>query len=137
MFVTRGGDLAPIAGVQVVLSVTSGDATIPVTAGATDTNGEFALSFRFGTTAGPVKIRATIAGTPEFIEATATSFAPRIAPASGDNQVGTPGARLAQPLVVQIAAPATAAVVPAAESVPTWALSFADTAKPNSPFAEL
>ena len=109
VFVTRGGDLAPIAGVQVVLSVTSGDATIPVTAGTTDTNGEFALSFRFGTTAGPVKIRATIAGTPEFIEATATSFAPRIAPASGDNQVGTPGARLAQPLVVQIAAPATAA----------------------------
>ena len=32
VFVTRGGDLAPIAGVQVVLSVTSGDATIPVTA---------------------------------------------------------------------------------------------------------
>jgi outer membrane autotransporter protein len=103
VFETRTGDLSPAPGVQLQFTVASGDIVLPVASGATDSNGQLALTFRYGATAGPAKIRATIAGTPSSVEATATSFAPRVAAASGNNQAGAPGQRLAQPLVVAIA----------------------------------
>jgi len=108
IFETRNGE-GPVSGVQLQFSVSSGTATIPVTAASTDANGQFALTFRFGDVAGPIRIKSVVAGTIEAVEARATAFAPTIAPASGGGQTGLPGTRLPQPLVVSIAAPAAGA----------------------------
>lgn len=100
---------APVAGQPIDWAVVSGGATLDTLSTATDAGGRSSLGFRFGSSAGPVRIRASIGVADSQVALIdATGVQPTLAIVSGNNQTGAPGSTLPQDLVVQIAAPADA-----------------------------
>ena len=96
---------APVGGLQVDLAVSAGSGSLDRSSGITDASGRVAVQLRFGSTPGPLQVRASLPGTPAEAIAQATSFTATASIGSGNGQSGPVGTRLAQPLVVQIAQP--------------------------------
>lgn len=93
-------------------TVLSGSATLDNATTSTGTDGRSSQGFRFGNSAGPIRIRAQLPGLqpPVFVEIEATSFVPTLSIVSGNNQSAAPGATLPQDLVVAIGGPAGASL---------------------------
>jgi outer membrane autotransporter protein len=106
VFELRAADNTPIANQPVTFQVVQGDATIVSPDPTTDNNGRAQTRFRFGATAGPIRIRATAAGV--NVEAGATGFAAALGNTTGNNQSAAAGTRLPQPLTVRINQPPAA-----------------------------
>lgn len=107
--VVRDGQGQPVAGVTVTFTVTAGGGslgTINTTLDVvTDVNGEAAVPYwTLGRTAGTNTLTATVAGlTPVTFTATGTVGPPgSIVVVSGNDQSGTAGVALAQPLVAEV-----------------------------------
>jgi adhesin/invasin len=95
----------PVSGVTVSFAVTGGSGSPSAPTAVTTTNGQAQVNLTLGTTAGAVTVNASVAGvtTPAVFTATATPGAPAsVTVVSGNNQSGTLGATLANPLVVKV-----------------------------------
>lgn len=92
-------------GERVDFAVVGGSATLLNASDIVNERGTATLRFRYGATPGLVRIRASFLGGQFSTLASATAFAAAGAVTSGNNQTAAPGARLAQPLVVQISQP--------------------------------
>jgi outer membrane autotransporter protein len=92
-------------GERVDFSVVAGSATLLNASDIINERGTASVRFRYGATPGTVLIRGSFLGGQFTATASATSFAAGGAAATGNNQSAAPGARLAQPLVVQLAQP--------------------------------
>ncbi len=88
-----------------------GDATAVNAAASTDAQGKGGVSLRFGNTPAEIKIDASALSGRLVAVARASSFLPVLTILSGDNQSGRIGTALAQPLVVKIAATASASAL--------------------------
>jgi adhesin/invasin len=92
--------------VDIVFSVTQGDATVATPATKTDANGVASTDLTLGTSAGPVEVRAFAPGTtlaPVFLRATSlTGLAQRVNATSGDLQIGALGSVLLDPIVATV-----------------------------------
>lgn len=95
----------PVGGLTLDFAVTAGSGSLDTASGLTDPNGRATVQLRYGATPGPVQVRASIPGTQATALAQATAFVANASAASGNGQSGRTGARLAQPLVVQLAQP--------------------------------
>ncbi len=114
-------DNRPVVGESVQLRVAQGAATLATPTAITDAQGRASVRFRYGNSAGPVRIEATARGA--TASATATAFAPNLRAASGNAQNGRIGTRLAQDLVLEIAQPALAAGAKGLAGVPvSWTI---------------
>ncbi|HZP66654.1 MAG TPA: autotransporter domain-containing protein [Rudaea sp.] len=96
----KPGGTGSLSGQPINWSVLSGQATLSATTTQTDTNGQSQITFKYGSTAGPVTIEASSgSGKVDF---TATAQTATAAIASGNNQTAAIGSTL-MPFVVQIA----------------------------------
>lgn len=95
----------PAIGERVDFAVVGGSATLLNASDIVNERGTATLRFRYGSTPGPVRIRASFLGGQFSTLASATAFAAGAAATSGNNQTAAPGARLPQPLVVQLSQP--------------------------------
>ena len=95
----------PLGGIVVDLAVSAGSGSLDRSSGITDSSGRLAVQLRYGTTPGPLQVRASLPGTPAEAIAQATSFTASAGIGSGNGQSGPVSTRLAQPLVVQITQP--------------------------------
>lgn len=95
---------API-GEPVEFSVVGGSASLSATGDVVNNLGTASVRFRYGTTPGEVRIRAAFRNGQFSAIATAVALAGGTPTTSGNNQTGAAGARLAQPLVVQLSQP--------------------------------
>lgn len=103
------GNGEPVAGQPIDWQVQSGSALLDAPNTVTDAGGRSMLGFRFGNTAGPVRIRASIgSASTQVVLVDATALQPTLTIVAGDNQTAPPGTLLPQDLVVQIAVPSTA-----------------------------
>jgi uncharacterized protein YhjY with autotransporter beta-barrel domain len=103
---TVGGIPAPAVGVQ--WSVVTGSASLDATNSLTDNLGRARIGLRFGSSAGPLRVRAEIAGL--RVEFQLEAIEGRLQIASGQGQQAPPGTRLPQALVVQLLPQAVAGV---------------------------
>ncbi|MCE3004270.1 MAG: autotransporter domain-containing protein [Xanthomonadaceae bacterium] len=92
-------------GERVDFSVVGGSATLLNNTDVVNDRGTASVRFRYGSTPGTVQIRGAFLGGQFTATATATSFAASAAATSGNNQTAALGARLPQPLVVQLSQP--------------------------------
>ena len=106
-FVLQDQSGNPISGEVVSFSVSSGSGTVNPTSATTDSTGRVVTRLRFGPTPGAVTVQASAFGGQALAVATATSFVATLSSVSGNNQTAPAGTRLPQPLVVQLAPPAT------------------------------
>ncbi len=96
-----------VVGQTVTFAVAEGAATLLNTSEITDAQGRASARFRFGATPGQSRIQAAAGNATAF--ATVNALGGVLSISSGNGQSGATGARLAQPLVVQLAqAPAQA-----------------------------
>ncbi|MBW8366870.1 MAG: hypothetical protein K0M70_03310 [Arenimonas sp.] len=101
------GDSQPLAGQTVSWMVVSGSATLNAPVSVTDGAGNASVGFTYGTTPGPVVIRASAFANAVSVTANAQGLPPgSIGSAGGDGQTGNPGDVLPLPLVVQLVDPA-------------------------------
>ncbi|MGH7581996.1 MAG: Ig-like domain-containing protein [Gemmatimonadales bacterium] len=94
----------PISGVTVTFSA-SGGSTLSTTTETTDASGIAESNLTIGTTAGPDTVTAMVSGvsTPAIFTLTANAgAAASIAVVAGNNQSGTAGTALSEPLVVEV-----------------------------------
>jgi outer membrane autotransporter protein len=103
IFELRTGNNQPVPNQPVSFQVVQGDATLVSPSATTDTNGRAQTSFRYGSTAGLIRIRATAANF--TAEVTATAFAAALGGSTGNNQTAAAGTRLPLPLTVRINTP--------------------------------
>lgn len=96
---------------QAISFAVFGDATAVNAAASTDAQGKGGVSLRFGNTPAEIKIDASALSGRLVAVARASSFLPILTILSGDNQIGRIGTALAQPLVVKIAANASASAL--------------------------
>lgn len=89
----------------VEFSVVGGGATLLNDRDIVNDRGAASVRFRYGASPGPVRIRGTFRGGQFTAFANATAFAAGTAASSGNNQTAAVGARLPQPLVVQLSQP--------------------------------
>lgn len=89
------------SGQAITWSVISGQATLSSSSTVTDASGNSAITFTYGSTAGPISIQASAgsAGTVTFSETATAGGALTVI--SGNNQTGTTGGAL-QPFVLQL-----------------------------------
>ena len=100
------GDGQPMAGQSVSWQVLSGSATLNSPVSVTDGAGNASVGFRYGTSPGPVVIRASAFANGVSITANAQGLPPgSIGSAGGDGQTGNPGDVLPIPLRVQLVDP--------------------------------
>jgi outer membrane autotransporter protein len=100
----------PVAGRRVDWEVFSGSAVLDLPSTDTDANGRALQGFRFGPSAGPIVIRASLSSSSlATVEALATSFVPNLIVVSGNNQSAPVSTALPLDFVVQIAAPTSKA----------------------------
>jgi uncharacterized protein YhjY with autotransporter beta-barrel domain len=97
-----------LSGQTINWTVLSGSATLDSAATTSGADGRSSQGFRFGNTAGPIRIRAELPGLQPavFVDIEATSFVPTLSIVSGNNQSAAAGATLPQDFVVAIAGPA-------------------------------
>lgn len=101
------GDGQPLAGQSVSWTVTSGSAALNAPVSVTDGAGNASVGFNYGTSPGPVVIRASAFANAVSVTANAQGLPPgSIGSAGGDGQTGNPGDVLPLPLVVQLVDPA-------------------------------
>jgi outer membrane autotransporter protein len=92
-------------GERVDFSVVGGSATLLNASDVVNDRGTASVRFRYGATPGVVRIRASFLGGQFTAIANATAFGAAGAGTAGNNQSAAPGARLPQPLVVQLSQP--------------------------------
>ena len=99
---------AGVSGIAVSWAVTAGGGSLSASSVTTDAQGQAAVTWTLGTVAGAGNNRVTatvagLAGSPVTFTASARADRPaQLAAVSGDNQTGTVGRQLAQPLVVAV-----------------------------------
>lgn len=92
-------------GERVDFTVVGGSATLLNNSDVVNDRGTASVRFRYGSTPGTVRIRGAFLGGQFTATATATAFAAGTVASSGNNQTAAVGARLPQPLVVQLSQP--------------------------------
>ncbi len=99
---TESGE--PVEGASVAWTVTTGGGSADPGPLTTDANGEAQSEWRLGSALGEQTLSVTAAGrTSVFLATAVDTRAPEmIVPVSGENQTGTPGGQLLNPLVVRV-----------------------------------
>lgn len=94
----------PKSGVPVTFAVTSGGGSLSSTSGLTDATGRVSVQWTLGTGTGAQTVVASSPGLPAvtFTANSGASTSSTISIVSGNNQVGSPGITLAQPLRVRV-----------------------------------
>ena len=107
-FVARifDNDSRPRSGVNVNFAVATRDGTLSAGVDISDTSGDVETTLSFGAATGDYTVTATIDGSAESVQFTATAYAPgqpmTIRRVSGDNQVAEVNQQLANPFVVKV-----------------------------------
>jgi hypothetical protein len=94
----------PVPGISVQWTVVSGEGTIDPVAATTNSSGEAAASWTLGRTAGENRVRAGAEGlsAESFLTRGVPDAAASLQKSSGDQQLGTTGAVLGEPLAVRV-----------------------------------
>jgi adhesin/invasin len=107
-FVVKVTDMAgnSVQGANVTFAMTAGSGTLSASSAVTDATGQAATTLTLGTAAGNATVTASsgaLTGSPSTFTATGTAGAAKtIAISSGNNQNGTAGSALGQPLAVLV-----------------------------------
>lgn len=106
-FELRGANSAILPGQTV--SFATNDGTLTANSAVTGSDGRVSVGLRYGSNPGSVQVTARAFGTRVSAIGVASTFVPVLTIASGNNQTAAAGASLADPLVIQISQPPSAA----------------------------
>ena len=97
-------DSNPLEGIEVMFRVTAGGGKLSATTVTTAANGRTQTFLTLGSKSGVTTVQASVEGVDAPVTFTVSTSEPpaKLIKASGDNQHGTPGTRLANPFVVEV-----------------------------------